>query len=71
MPYFTIRNNEIHHESRYDKKLKLTLYTYGNITKEDKTCLEKLLQANAINLNAENYECKIYKNTKELVKCIH
>lgn len=71
LPYFTIRNNEIHHESRYDKKLKLTLYTYGNITKEDKTCLEKLLQANAINLNAENYECKIYKNTKELVKCIH
>lgn len=71
LPYFTIRNNEIHHESRYDKKLKFSAYFYGNISKEDKICLEKLVKANSINLNANEYEVKYFRNIKELEKCIH
>ena len=71
LPYFTIRNNEIHHESRYDKKIKLSTYFYGNITEDDKICLEKLVKANAINLNANKYEINCVNNQKELEKCIH
>lgn len=71
LPHFTIRNNEIHHKSRYDKKLKLTTYFYGDITEEDKMCLDKLVKANSINLNAIKYEVRCFKNLKEIAKCIH
>lgn len=71
LPYFTIRNNEIHHKDRYKKDLKLITYFYGNITNEDKKCIEKLVIANKINLNAQEYEIKYFNNIKELQKCIH
>lgn len=71
LPYFTIRNNEIHHESRYDKKLKLSVYFYGYITDEDKEVTDNLVRANSVNLNASDYEIKYFDNLKEIDKCIH
>lgn len=71
LPYFTIRNNEIHHASRYSKKLKLKTLFYGNITEKDKEVSKTLVKANSINLNANSYEINYYKNLKELLKCIH
>ena len=71
LPYFTIRNNEIHHESRYDKELKLSTYFYGDITEEDKKAVSKLVGANAINLNASEYEVNYIDDLKEIEKCIH
>ena len=58
LPYFTIRDKHIHHASRYDKKLKLTTYFYGDITDNDYKCLDSLVKANSINLNANSYEVK-------------
>ena len=71
LPFFTMRNNEIHHESRYDKKIKLSTYFYGNISRVDRKCIEKLVSANSINLNASEYEINCVSNLKELGKCIH
>lgn len=71
LPYFTIRNNEIHHESRYDKKIKLSTYFYGYISDEDKKCIGKLVKANSINLNASEYKVKCVQKLKEIEKCIH
>lgn len=71
LPFFTIRNGEIHHESRYDKKIKFSAYFYGDINEQDKNCLEKLVCANAINLNASSYELKCVSDLKELETCIH
>ena len=62
LPYFTIRNKHIHHASRYDKKLKLTTYFYGDITDNDYKCLDSLVKANSINLNASSYEVKKLDN---------
>ena len=62
LPYFTIRNNHIHHASRYNKKLKLTTYFYGDITDNDYECLNNLVKANSINLNASSYEVKKLDN---------
>ena len=58
LPYFTIRNNQIHHSSRYDKQIKLTVYFYGEIDKEDENCLYELIKANAINFNTNDYNIK-------------
>ena len=66
LPYFIIRNNEIHHEARYEKQIKLKAYFYGNITKEEKKCLIKLVKANSINLNAKDYSVYFSKNIKEM-----
>ena len=71
LPYFTIRNDEIHHESRYNKSLKFIVYLYGDVSREDKKCIDILVKANAINLNANQYEVKYFEKAKELVKCIH
>lgn len=71
LPHFTIRNNEIHHLSRYKNKLKLCTYFYGNITEEDKKCVYNLVKANSINLNAKEYQVKFVNNLKEIKECIH
>ena len=62
LPYFTIRNRHIHHASRYKNQLKLTTYFYGDITDDDKVCLNNLVKANGINLNASRYEVKEIDN---------
>lgn len=59
LPYFTIRDKHIHHASRYDKKINLITYFYGDITNQDLECLDSLVKANSINLNASSYEVKI------------
>lgn len=71
LPHFTLRNNEIHHQSRYDEKIKLSTYFYGKISEEDKNCVHKLVKANSINLNASEYQVNYVDNLKELEKCIH
>lgn len=71
LPYFTIRDNEIHHKSRYKEKIKLSTYFYGEIIEEDKICVHNLVKANSINLNADKYSIKYVHNLKELAKCIH
>ena len=56
LPYFTLRNNEIHHTSRYPEKLKLSVYVYGdNITDAEKNTMKDLVLANFINLNGSSY----------------
>lgn len=70
LPYFTIRNNEIHHTSRYEKQLNLKTYFYGDITDDDKETIEKLIKANAININVKDYNITYISNKKELSKCI-
>lgn len=63
LPYFTIREGKIHHKSRYDERIKLTAYFYGDIDDKDKICLNNLVKANAINFNASTYEVKYLEET--------
>lgn len=70
LPFFTIRNKEIHHQSRYDKEIKLSTYFYGDISCEDRKCIDNLVKANSVNLNASEYEIRYVHNVKELKKCI-
>lgn len=51
-PFFEIRNGEIHHKLRIDKKLKFYILFYGNITLNDKICAKYLVDANIKNFNA-------------------
>ena len=53
-PFFTLRNGEIHHKLRSDKRLKLTVYFYGNFDGNDKLVINELLNANKKNFDNES-----------------
>jgi multimeric flavodoxin WrbA len=53
LPFFTIRNNEMHHTSRYKKRFKLSVIAYGNnVAQKEKDTLSNIIIANSINFNA-------------------
>ena len=52
LPYFSVRNKEMHHGLRYTNSLRISAYFYGeNITKKERETAENLVKANAVNLN--------------------
>lgn len=51
LPYFTIRNGEMHHGERYHKNLKVSAAFYGEMTEAEKNTAMELVVANAVNLN--------------------
>ncbi len=56
-PYFETRNGEMHHKCRYYNNLKLNVWFYGEgMTEEEKATAEKLVKANAINLNCSGHK---------------
>ena len=52
MPFFEIRNGEMHHGERYSNELKITAVFYGEMTEAEKQTATNLVKANALNLNA-------------------
>ena len=69
LPYFTIRNYEIHHKLRYNKNLNFITFFYDDINKNDEICLNKLVKANSINLGANNY--KVICNDIKVIKNVY
>lgn len=52
LPYFEIRNGEMHHKARYQNRMVLSAYFYGDeIADEEKKTARELVEANAINFN--------------------
>ena len=52
LPFFEIRNGEMHHGERYFNDLTISALFYGDMSAEEKRTAESLVQANAVNLNA-------------------
>ena len=53
LPFFTIRNGEMHHGERYHNHLKISAIFYGDMTEREKDTARSMVKANAVNLNAE------------------
>ena len=53
LPFFTIRNGEMHHGERYHNRLTVSAVFYGDMTEAEKHTAQNLLKANALNLNAQ------------------
>ena len=67
LPYFTIRNNEIHHKSRYKKQINMRVYFYGNnISDEEKEIAKELVNGNGINFNTKASETIFVKDILEI-----
>ena len=52
LPFFEIRNGEMHHGERYHNALTISALFYGHMTENEKRTAENLVKANAVNLNA-------------------
>lgn len=67
-PFFTLRNGEIHHKSRINKKLDFKVYFYGkDIDSDDMDTAGKFVMANMNNLNTNKPEIFFYDDYKEIV----
>lgn len=66
-PYFTLRNGEIHHLSRTDKKLDFTVNIYGNTEKTDRALLRRLAIANMNNINTNIPDIRFLKKWEDVV----
>lgn len=66
-PYFIIRNNEMHHKSRYKKQINMKVYFYGNnISHEEKEIAKELVNGNGINFNVKTSETIFVKDILEI-----
>jgi multimeric flavodoxin WrbA len=66
-PYFAFRNGEMHHRRRYDNHIDLRVWFYGeNITENEKRTAEKLIHANAINLDCSVGQLVFVRKTEEI-----
>jgi len=52
LPFFSLRNNEVHHTPRTDNHPRLTVHFYGDISEDERQTAQKLIPANAINMVA-------------------
>jgi hypothetical protein len=67
LPFFTIRNGEVHHTARREHPICIKAYFYGNdITDEEKQTATELVKANEINLVATGSEVHFYTNSKDI-----
>lgn len=64
LPFFEIRNGEMHHGERYHNALKISAVFYGDMTDMEKRTAESLVKANAVNLNAELGKVHFVENTE-------
>ena len=63
LPFFKLKNNEMHHTIRYKKKLFLEVYFYGkDLTELEKNIAEKTVKANCINLNIKKFNVSFLGN---------
>lgn len=67
LPYFVIKNGEMHHKRRYKNKINLRVFFYGeNITDREKQTAKKLVKANSFNFHCEAYSVSFADNIMEI-----
>ena len=72
LPFFAVRNNEQHHQMRYENngKIRVFIYNSNEITESDKSALIEITKANSINMNINDYETIFFNNISELSEVI-
>lgn len=66
MPYFTIREKEIHHKMRNNNKPEVIVIFYGKISDNDKIITNELINRNKLNFNYNSTKIYYLKDEKEV-----
>lgn len=62
LPFFKKLNNELHHTTRYDKKLDVEVYFYGDINDKEKETAKTYIDSVALNFNASKITVNFIDN---------
>ena len=65
MPFFVKKEGEMHHSARYDNRMDLKVFFYGDITAKEKKVAEEMVKANGLNFWAESTSVS-FVNREEL-----
>jgi multimeric flavodoxin WrbA len=67
LPFFRIKNGEMHHIIRYDKRFTIKVFFYGeNITPEEQATARGILHGNFINLDCQPDDILFFNSKEEL-----
>ena len=67
LPFFEIREGEMHHRKRYDNQFLMRVIFYGsNITEEEKETAKELVKANAVNLHGKVKEVLFVESAEKI-----
>ncbi|MDR0849319.1 MAG: hypothetical protein LBN10_09855 [Propionibacteriaceae bacterium] len=67
LPFFRTTHKEMHHGLRYDKRPDFHYLFYGDATEQEVATARKLVRANMINFEPENYSVDFYGSPQEAV----
>ena len=70
LPFFTIRNGEMHHGERYHNRLTVSSIFYGDMTEDEKQTARNLLKANAVNLNAALGTARFVEREEDILEVL-
>lgn len=69
LPYFSIRNKEMHHTSRYPNHIRFTVVGYGaDLTRQEQDTFRSIAAANGINLEAGETNVYFLREPSELTE---
>ena len=67
LPFFEIREGEMHHRKRYDNQFLMRVIFYGSdITEEEKETAKELVKANAANLHGKVKEVLFVESAEKI-----
>lgn len=71
LPYFEMREGEMHHKARYENHIRMRVYFYGDdITEAEKSSAKSLVEANARNFQAVVEEVAFASTPEELQEVV-
>lgn len=68
LPFFAIRNNEMHHASRYREQFSLQVVSYGPSEPQERETLRSIVRANALNYNAKSHRVVFLEDLNHITK---
>lgn len=67
LPFFEIRNDEMHHVPRYKKQISLKVVGYGeDITEKEESVFRSLVKANGVNFNVRDELVYLVSSAEEI-----
>ncbi len=72
LPYFTVYRGEMHHKTRYQNRIVLSVYAYGpGVTGAEQETLKAIIAANAVNLHGRVGSVVFANNAGEIFSLLN
>lgn len=66
LPFFTIREKQMHHTIRYANRYSISAFFYGQVSEEEKETALEIIYRNSLNSDSKVKEIRFFENAKDL-----